>query len=153
MRIGRGFALVVALLTVLAACGGANTGLEVTDARIGEPTGPHAALYFTVENGTDDADMLEGASTEVASSIEIHETIEGDDGTMGMPPLDSPLEVESGGELVLEPGGLHLMLIDVDRLEVGDMVTVTLEWQIAGEMDVEAEVVEPQDALEHEDHG
>lgn len=148
-----GVALVLSLLMVTA-CGGSATGIQVTDARIGEPTGPNAALYFTVENGSDDTDVLEGASTEVASSIEIHETIEADDGTMGMQPVDEPLEVESGGELVLEPGGLHLMLIDVDRLEVGDTVIVTLEWQVAGEMEVEAEVVEPQDAMEHEDdHG
>lgn len=141
------------LLLALTACGGSASGIQVSDVRIGAPTGPHAAMYFTVENGTDSADVLEGASTDVAASIEIHETTVGADGTMGMQPLDAPLEVESGGELVLEPGGLHLMLIDVDRLEVGDTVNVTLDWQVAGELEVEAEVVEPQDAMEHEDHG
>lgn len=154
MRTRRGLlAIAMALILCVVACGGSDSGLEVNVARIGAPTGPNAALYFTVENGTDGADTLDGASTDVAPSIEIHETIENDDGTMGMQPLETPLEVEAGGTLVFEPGGLHLMLIDVDRLDVGDTVSVTLQWQNAGEMVVEAEVVEPQDAVEHEDHG
>ena len=60
---------------------------------------------------------------------------------------------EAGGTLVLEPGGVHLMLVDVERLEVGDTVNVTLQWQMAGAMQVEAEVVEPQHVMEDEDHG
>ena len=145
--------LVAAITVCLAACGGSSSDLVVRDVRIGEPSGPNAAMYLTVENDTDGADVLESASTEVAGSVEIHETIEGDDGTMGMRPLDAPLEVEAGATLVLEPGGLHMMLVDVERLEVGDTVDVTLQWQNAGEIHVEAEVVEPQDAVEHEDHG
>lgn len=149
----RALATVAALALCVAACGGDGAGLVVTEARIGEPTGPHAAMYFTVENPTDGADVLEAASSDVASSIEIHETTVGADGTMGMQPLESPLEVDAGGTVVLEPGGLHLMLIDVDRLEVGETASVTLQWQVAGDMEVEAEVVEPQDTMEHEDHG
>lgn len=147
-----GVALVVPVLLV-AACGGSDGGIEVNEPRIGEPTGPHAAMYFTVENGTDGADFLEGASTDVAASAEFHESTVGGDGTMGMQRLDAPLEVGSGDTLVLEPGGLHLMLVDVDRLTVGEVVTVTLVWRNAGEMDVDVEVVEPQEVLEHEDHG
>ena len=45
------------------------------------------------------------------------------------------------------------MLVDVERLEVGDTVNVTLQWQMAGAMQVEAEVVEPQHVMEDEDHG
>ena len=142
----------VGLVVFVTACAGSDAGLEVTEARIGEPTGPNAALYFTVTDKTDRGDVLEGASTEVATAVELHETIEGDDGTAGMQPGEQ-LEVEPGGTARLEPGGLHLMLIEVDRLEVGDTVPVTLRWRNAGDMDVEAEVVEPQDVLEHEDHG
>jgi copper(I)-binding protein len=142
--------LVLVSLAIITACGGADTDLEVSDPRIGMPTGPHSALYFTVVNHSDGADVLEGASTEVAESVEIHETIMNDDGTMGMQTIDAPLEVTAGGSLVLEPGGLHLMLIDVDRLEVGEKVMVTLNWQVAGEMEIEAEVVEPDETMGHE---
>lgn len=141
----------LALVSLLvAACGGSGDGIVVTDARIGMPTGPNAALYFTVENHSDGADLLEGAATTVAASVQIHETIDGDDGTMGMQPVDAPLEVLPGERLIFEPGGFHLMLVDVDRLEVGDQVEITLTWQKAGERAIEAEVVEPQDVGGHE---
>lgn len=137
---------------VLAACGGGGDGIEVSDVRIGQPTGPNAALYFTVENHTDGADVLESIETTVASSAEIHETIMDDDGTMRMQPLDRPLEIGPGASLVLEPGGIHVMLMDVEPLEVGQSVEVTLVWQVAGEVTVDAEVVEPGDTMDHEGH-
>lgn len=142
----RAATFVAALL--LAACGGSGDGIVVSDARVGMPTGPNAALYFAVQNNTDRVDALEGASSEAAASVEIHETTTGDDGTMGMRPVDASLQVPAGGSLTFEPGGLHLMLVDVDRLQVGDEVQVTLTWQNAGEMTIEAEVVEPQDVAD-----
>jgi copper(I)-binding protein len=42
------------------------------------------------------------------------------------------------------------MLVDVDQLEVGDTVRVTLTWEVAGEMTVEAEVVDPSDTMGEE---
>lgn len=145
----RGYALVVMTAIVIGACGGPGGDLIVADARIGAPTGPNAALYFTVENQSDSADALEAAGSAVAASVVIHETIAGDDGTMGMRPVDGPLEVLPGERLIFEPGGLHLMLVDVDRLEAGDQVEVTLTWQNAGERSIEAEVVAPQDVGGH----
>ncbi len=137
---------------LLAGCGGGGDGIEVSDVRIGQPTGPNAALYFTVENHTDDTDVLESVETSVASAAEIHETVMDDDGTMRMESPATPLEIGPGATLVLETGGFHVMLIDVERLEVGETVEVTLLWQIAGEMTVDAEVVDPGDTMDHEGH-
>jgi copper(I)-binding protein len=39
------------------------------------------------------------------------------------------------------------MLAGVDELEVGDTISVTLTWEVAGEMTVEAEVVDPSDTM------
>jgi periplasmic copper chaperone A len=94
------------------------------NARIGKPTGPNAALYFTAEGYGQDV-VLTGATTEVASSVQIHETTTADDGTMGMQEIGS-LDLPADGQLVLEPGGHHLMLLEADRLEVGSTVEVTL---------------------------
>lgn len=143
-------AIVLALLT--AGCSGSGDGLVVTDARIGMPTGPNAALYLTVENHSATPDALEGADTTVANSIEIHETIAGDDGTMAMRPVEAPMEVSAEETLVFQPGGFHLMLVDVDRLDVGEEVEVTLTWKNAGEITFEAVVVEPQDVGEDQSH-
>lgn len=143
-------AIVLALLT--AGCSGSGDGLIVTDARIGMPTGPNAALYLTVENHSATPDALEGADTTVANSIEIHETIAGDDGTMAMRSVDAPMEVSAGETLLFQPGGFHLMLVDVDRLDVGEEVEVTLTWKNAGEITFDAVVVEPQDVGEDQSH-
>lgn len=145
--------LTVALMSAgLAACGDGDSSSmpEIADARIGQPTGPNAALYLTASGyGTDDS--LVGVSTDVAPTVEIHETTMGDDGTMGMQPVPE-LDLPAEGDLVLEPGGYHIMFIDVDRLDVGDTVEVTLEWENAGEQVITAEVVEPSDTMGDMDH-
>jgi copper(I)-binding protein len=118
--------------------------------RIGQPTGPNAALYFHAD-GYGTADRLVAVTTDVASRVEIHETTMNDDGTMGMSPIDG-LDLPADGELVLEPGGYHIMLIDVDRLEVGEMVEVVLDWEHAGAQSIEAEVVAPEDTMGDMEH-
>jgi copper(I)-binding protein len=137
--------LAVAALVLTAGCSGETGGLQISDVRVGAPTGPNAAMYFTAR-GADEADTLRSASTDVASEIQIHETVTSDEGTMSMRPVPR-LELPAGGQLVLEPGGYHLMLVGVDELEVGDTISVTLTWEVAGEMTVEAEVVDPSDTM------
>jgi copper(I)-binding protein len=137
--------LLGALLVV--ACGGGDGGLEVTEARMGQPTGPNAAVYFTVSNGGDQPDRLIAASTGVAASVQVHETAMAEDGTMSMHEVDG-LDLPAGGTLALEPGGYHLMLIDAERADVGDTVQVTLDWENAGEMTIDVEVVAPGDTME-----
>jgi copper(I)-binding protein len=144
----RRLGVLVAIGALLAvACGGSDGGLEVTEARMGQPTGPNAAVYFTASNNGDQPDRLIGASTDVASSVQIHETAMADDGTMSMEEVDG-LDVPAGGTLALEPGGYHLMLIDAERADVGDTVQVTLDWENAGEMTIDVEVVEPGDTMD-----
>lgn len=117
----------------------------VSEARIGQPTGPNAALYFTA-TGSGRQDALISVKTDVASETQLHESVIDDGGTMSMRPLDS-IPVDASAGVVLEPGGFHVMLLDVDRLEVGDLVEVTINWDQAGPQTIEAEVVEPADTL------
>lgn len=142
LRLSGGVAVVLALL---GACGSAG-GPEIVDARIGAPTGPNAALYFTAIGGDED-DRLLGARSTVASEVQIHETSTDEDGTLGMSPV-AGLELPAGGTLVLEPGSLHMMLIEVERLSPGDEVDVTLVWENGGEWTIPAEVVDPADVLD-----
>lgn len=141
-----GSALLIGVLST--ACGADPGPITVDDVRIGEPTGPNAALYLTAtSNG--DPDRLVGADTRVADVVEIHRTTIDGDGVITMERVDT-LDLPATGSLVLEPGGLHVMLVDVDRLEAGDVVEVTLIWETAGEMTVEAEIVEPADTMSHD---
>lgn len=142
---------IVAMVALVAGCGdgGRFEELTVAQVRVGAPTGPNAGLYF-MARGYEEADALIAASTEAAASAELHETVQGDDGTMSMQMVPR-FELPAEGELVLAPGGLHIMLLDVDDLAVGDTIEVVLTWENFGEMTVEAEVVDPADTMaDHE---
>jgi copper(I)-binding protein len=67
---------------------------------------------------------------------------------MGMRAVEG-LDLPGDGVLVLEPAGVHLMLVDARRMEVGETVDVTLVWERAGEMIVTAQVVEPGNTMGH----
>jgi copper(I)-binding protein len=90
-----------------------------------------------------EADRLTGAQTDVAEVAEIHETrIEGD--VMKMQLLPNGLEIPAEGEVLLKPGGYHVMLIGIKQdLNIGDMITVVLEFEKSGRMTVEAPVKQP----------
>jgi len=134
---------VIAALSLGAGCGGGAEGLQISEARVGAPTGPNAALYFTARGGPD---ALLSASTDVAGDAQIHETVIGEEGTVSMRQVPR-LEVPAGGELVLEPGGFHVMLVGIDELQVGATIEITLVWETAGEVTVDAEVVEPSNTI------
>lgn len=88
-------------------------------------TGVLSALYMVVENGSSQAVQLISVETGVARVAELHET-QNQNGLMRMRPVEQ-VEVPANGEVTFEPGGLHVMLIDVhEPLEPGDVVTVTL---------------------------
>lgn len=133
------------VLVLLSACGSAGAP-EILEARVGAPTGPNAALHFTAIGGEED-DRLLGAHSTVASEIQLHETTTDEDGTVEMGPVEG-FELPAGGTLVLEPGGFHMMLIDVERVEPGDEIDVTLVWENGGERTISAEVIDPADILD-----
>ncbi len=150
-----GPALVLAIAVLVASCGNGEEGGGapplVSEVRIARPAGANAALYLTAR-GQGVADVLVGASADVAEAVEIHETVIGSDGMATMRPL-VVIEVPASGELVLQPGGPHLMLVEVEPLEVGAVVEVLLFWENAGAMTIEATVVGPADAMGDHDDG
>ena len=72
---------------------------------------------------------------------EIHETAM-EDGAMSMREVGE-IALPAGTTVNLEPGGYHIMLLDLARpLSVGDKFDVTLTFETAGEQVVEVEVRE-----------
>jgi copper(I)-binding protein len=121
----------------------APDGITVGDLVITEPSSRGApdrgAVFFTVENGGDTDDALIAAGTEVASTVELHETVTEGASTM-MRPVDK-IDVPAGGSTVLESGGLHVMLTDLTtELTMGDEITVELEFENAGKVELTVEV-------------
>jgi copper(I)-binding protein len=76
-------------------------------------------------------DRLVGASTPVAATAELHETIN-DNGVMRMRPV-AGLAVETGKPVVLKPGSYHVMLMGLRRqLKPGDSFPISLTFEKAG---------------------
>lgn len=105
--------------------------------------GATSAVYMTLSNGSATSDRLLRAKTDVAHSVEIHETkMEGD--VMRMQQVEGGVETPAGGQVELKPGGLHIMLIGLTRdLSAGDTFPVTLEFASGATLTVEAEVRQP----------
>ncbi len=96
--------------------------------------GGTAAGYFVIENGDAKADTLLSASSPDMRRVEIHETFEREDGLSGMRSVEQ-LPVGSGDRVRFQPGGLHLMLVELDRaLATGDSVAVTLTFARQGDI-------------------
>ncbi len=104
----------------------ASGAIEVLDARMPEPAAANAAVYLTIRNTGDTDDTLVGAATDVAARAELHESAV-QDGLMSMQPVSGGIALPAGGDVALEPGGPHIMLFDVQALQQGDTITLTLE--------------------------
>jgi copper(I)-binding protein len=99
-----------------------------------------AAAYLVLTNDADAADALIAATSPAATTVEIHETSTDAGGMTGMHPIDE-LPLPAGTTVTLEPGGYHLMLIDLTTdLEVGQTIEITLDFETAPDLTVTAEV-------------
>lgn len=91
-------------------------------------------IYLSITNDGDEDDVLLSATTDRADVVEIHE-MRVSDNVAVMVPHDGPLEIPAGETVVLEPGGLHLMLLNLtEDNNAGDVFEVTLEFESAGEV-------------------
>jgi copper(I)-binding protein len=81
-----------------------------------------SAAFMTINN-TGAADVvLKTAAIEGASSVEMH-THTHKDGVMRMRQLHE-LTIKAGGSVVLEPGGLHLMIFGIKKLPENPQLTL-----------------------------
>lgn len=96
-----------------------------------------AGGYLVIENKGAASDRLIGGSSEVADRFEIHEMkMEG--GVMKMRPLADGIEIAPGKSVKFEPGGYHLMFLDLKQPPVeGKRFKGTLVFEKAGRVDVE----------------
>ena len=76
--------------------------------------------YMTIVNQGDDTATLTGLRSEIARMPQIHRTTTNDQGISSMSPADG-IEIAPGEEVVLEPGGLHVMMMGLHRaMKPGD---------------------------------
>ncbi|GAB3601315.1 copper chaperone PCu(A)C [Microbacterium tumbae] len=88
--------------------------------------GMSAAFGTLVNSGSADVTIV-SAETDASSMIELHETVENESGEMVMREIDGGFVIPADGDLTLEPGADHIMLMDLaSPLAAGDEVTFTL---------------------------
>jgi hypothetical protein len=141
------FVLVVALAVGVTACGSGGGDLAVGDgwARASASMQNAGAGYMVITGG-DSADQLVGVTVDssVAAMAELHETsmIMSDDGSdmMTMKQVSS-ISIPANGEVPLEPGGYHVMMMNLtEPLVVGSEFVITLTFENAGDIDITVEV-------------
>jgi copper(I)-binding protein len=97
------------------------------------------AGYLVIENRGSTADRFLSVivSPDIAGRTEIHEMAV-TDGVMRMRPLPKGAELAPGKTVKFEPGGLHVMFMELKRpLEKGQRIKATLVFEKADKIDVE----------------
>ncbi|CAN5245243.1 copper chaperone PCu(A)C [soil metagenome] len=122
------FAVVIAILLGLGGCGQPKQFyIDHGYVRLAAVPGRPAAAYFTLHGGPADATLI-SVHTEVAIKAELHQSMM--TGTMSaMKPLDH-VALPAGGTIAFKPGGLHVMLFDMNpAIKPGK--TITLDFTFA----------------------
>lgn len=98
--------------------------------------------YMIVTNSGSQNDRLLGGQTAISSLLELHEmTMEND--VMKMRQLNDGLTIKAGETLILQPGGFHIMFMDLKSpLKKDTSFKATLNFEKAGSVDVNFNVVD-----------
>ncbi len=118
-----------------------NRGITVTDAwaRPSPMMDRAGVVYMVLQNNSSVDDKLLSAQSDVAKTIELHETKQSGD-MMEMSPIPN-IPLPSNGKAELKPGGMHMMLVGLNReLKAGDKINFTLFFDKAGQVPVTVEV-------------
>lgn len=125
--------LLLLAMAVLSACGKDSPSTSPALAspaawiRLGPPDAMMLAGYLDIENPSDTPLHLQRIESDAFGAIKVHRT-EVIDGVSSMREV-SDLTVPPGGRAVLEPGAMHLMLMQPTRpLHEGDEVMLRLHW-------------------------
>lgn len=110
------------------------------------PTPPVATVgvaYFSMTNVGGKADSLIAISSPIARKVEIHEsrTVQG----MVQMRAVASVECPPGATVKIEPGGLHVMLLDLSRpLAAGTEFPLSLRFRDAGVLTIQVRVGAPE---------
>ncbi len=100
-----------------------------------------SAAYMIIANNSQKEVILASASSDIAGATEIHQMSE-KNGMMNMA-MVSNIHIPARGKVILQPGGYHMMLINLKKpVNKGDIVPITLHFQDGGSIIVNADVLD-----------
>jgi len=119
--------------------------------RLAPPNAPATGAFMVIKNNGDKDVKVLKADNPVSRVTELHTHLN-EGGVMKMRPVPA-IEVKAKGEAVLQPGGMHVMMIDLKApMKEGDVVPITLTFDDGSSKQVDAKVVRPMAAgmpMEH----
>lgn len=122
--------LTLALCTLLASPFTLANDIEVHHpyARAMPPGAPTSAVFVTLMNKSDQQRAIVSASTPAAGKVELHTHIKDGD-VMRMRQVPE-IVIPAKGKTVLKPGGLHIMLFELQQtFSEGERIDVTVNYR------------------------
>jgi periplasmic copper chaperone A len=125
--------------------GDAARQMEITESAWVRATPPNRTItagYLAIRNKGSVDHRLVGADSPVAGRAELHTHVhDRESGMMQMRHVDS-IDLPAGETVRLAPGGLHIMLMDLNRdLQPGTSVPITLEFADGSRLELDAPVM------------
>lgn len=99
-----------------------------------------SAVYGVVTNGTDADITAIAATTSATDTVELHQVTMNDEGQMSMSEKEGGYTIAAGESFTFEPGGPHIMLLDIDPAAYPDTVDMILEFDDGTTLTFDAEV-------------
>lgn len=105
------------------------------------PAAKSAAAFFGIDNQSGSDDRLLSVRADIAAKVELHTHQMGADGMAMMRPIEGGIAIAAGAQHMLQSGGDHVMMMMLTaRPANGAMVTLTLTFEKAGDITVQAPV-------------
>ncbi|MFV9503043.1 MAG: copper chaperone PCu(A)C [Oscillochloridaceae bacterium umkhey_bin13] len=102
----------------------------------------NTAGYMLLRNTGSEPDALIAATADFAEAVELH-TMVMQDSVMRMDMVER-IEIPAGGEVALQPGGLHVMFLGLNQeLKAGTTTKITLIFEKGGSVTLEVPVRMP----------
>lgn len=131
-----------------------RVSLEISDAWVKATDEKMSAAFASIENDTDSDITIVSVSSPVSDDVQLHETVTHADHSSAMQEVKAGFTIKADHELELEPGGNHIMLMNLTKpLLPGEDVTFTLTFKDGTTQDFTARVKEFSGANESYDHG
>lgn len=121
------FILAALALTSTFASASSDVMIHNAYARATPPNAPTSAVFVTLMNKEETPRAIVSASTSASGKVELHtHVMEGD--VMKMRQIDQ-ISIPANGTVELKPGGLHIMLFDLQQdFKEGGSIDVTINF-------------------------
>lgn len=104
-----------------------SDAVSISDGWVKSAESGMSAAFGELSNDSSVDITVVSATTEASSMVELHETKANDAGEMVMSAIEGGFVIPADGTIALEPGGDHIMLMDLAApLVAGEDVTFTL---------------------------